>query len=224
MCRKVMSDGTAWLRTSEGWIQEKNGGVNRVLIPAIHGQPIGAKIITTRFEDTATSASARMSTMAAHNATSTASVSGWAMFSSSVPKDTFQTRFLLDILYPENAVMKLSRTYEEISAVRQTLLTFPDKVIKDRTVKAGDFPSVVDGNEDLLDVNELLYVVEGVENWLTKMLTSLPIDRCKCKALIDFLTPKEHDYYVMELELMANGGIGGHWAGEMMTDRSNPND
>ena len=49
MCRKVMSDGAAWLKTSEGWIQEKNGGVNRVLIPAIHGQPIG-NTLSLRFD------------------------------------------------------------------------------------------------------------------------------------------------------------------------------
>ncbi len=43
MCRKVMADGLAWLKTSEGWVLEKvySGSVTRVLIPTIHGQPIG---------------------------------------------------------------------------------------------------------------------------------------------------------------------------------------
>ncbi len=71
------------------------------------------------------------------------------------------------------------------------------------------------GNEDLLcDVNELLYVVEGVENWLNKILSSLPIERCKCRALMDFLTPSEADYFLMELDLMTNGGIGGNWVND----------
>ncbi len=115
----------------------------------------GAKIITTRFEDTSVAAASnnsnnntsRMSTMSAagvHN-NKRASTSGWAMFSPSVPKDTYVTRFLIDILYPENAVIKLSRTYEEISRTRDTLLAFPDKMVKDRTSKAGDFPVIIDG-------------------------------------------------------------------------------
>jgi hypothetical protein len=193
-----------------------SGSVARVLVPIIHGQPIGAKIVTTRFEDVTpvNTNTSRMSTMTVVNVEKNkrASNSGWAMFSASPPRDTFQTRFLIDILYPENAVVKISRTYDEIAATRSALIAFPDKVVKDRTARAGEFPDIADGNEDLLcDVNELLYVIDGVELWLNKLLSSLPIERCKCKALVDFLTPREQDYYLMELELMTNGGIGGNW-------------
>ncbi len=42
-------------------------------------------------------------------------------------------------------------------------------------------------------------------------MDTVPIDRCKCKALQDFLLPTESDYALMETELMAQGGMAGAW-------------
>jgi hypothetical protein len=41
------------------------------------------------------------------------------------------------------------------------------------------------------------------------VLVSITVDRCKCKALIDFLCPKDADIHLMEKELMADGGLCG---------------
>ncbi len=41
------------------------------------------------------------------------------------------------------------------------------------------------------------------------MLTSIQLDKCKCRPLLDFVTPKDVDIFLMEKELMADGGLCG---------------
>jgi hypothetical protein len=96
------------------------------------------------------------------------------------------------------------------------LLAFNDKALQDRTTKAGDFPILHDGEEELVsDLLLLLEVVESVEAWLTRLFATVQVDRCKCKALLEFLSPRESDCNLMEVELMAQGGFYGGWGQEI---------
>lgn len=218
---KILKDGLAWLKTSEGWIVEKiyGAGVSRILAPTIHGQPVGAKVVTTKFEQNGSNQITRdtrsKSTPNYNEESERVSTTGWSMFSSpsKKPKSSFTTKFIIDVTYPENALIKISRSYEELKSLYMTLTNYSDRMVKDRATKAGDFPLIEDGNEDnLMDINQLLYVIEGVETWLFKLLTSIPIEKTKCNELIEFLTPTDSDFLLMEVELMASGGIGGTWA------------
>ena len=49
--------------------------------------------------------------------------------------------------------------------------SFSKYFLQDRVQKAGEFPDIEDGSDDIVDdVNLLLYVVEGVEDWLQKVM------------------------------------------------------
>jgi hypothetical protein len=227
-----MPDNIAWLKTTEGWIMEKvfAGTLHRVATPCLYGQPVAAKIINTRFEEHGTTPAASMGnngdgpqglrqSYGGHNTTRASS--GWLTFRASAMKELFQTRFTIEILFQDNAIIRLSRTFSEVLTLRAMLLAFNDKALKDRTTKAGEFPIMHDGEDDLVtDIHLLLEVVESVENWFSKLFSTVQIDRCKCKALKEFLTPRETDFQLMEMELMADGGICGGWITEINQDLS----
>lgn len=218
VARKVMPDHIAWLRTTEGWIMEKvfAGTIHRVATPCLYGQPTAAKIINTRFEEHGTGVGLRSS----YGGDNTSRVSnGWFSFRASALEEMFQTRFNIEIMHQDNAILRISRTFSEILTLRAMLLAFNDKALKDRTLKAGEFPIMHDGENDLLsDVHLLIEVVESVELWFNKLFSTIQVERCKCKSLKEFLTPKESDYHLMEVELMAEGGICGGWASEIEED------
>eukprot|EP01033_Poteriospumella_lacustris_P009641 gene9641-6897_t len=126
--------------------------------------------------------------------------------------EPFQTRFSFDIFFSDNAMIRISRTLAEFLTMRQQLMSFPDKMIQDRAFKAGEIYVLTDGDENLvLDVHFLLETVEGVESWLCKLLSTLHVEKCKCRALVDFLTPKESDMDIMESMLSCKGGLNGAW-------------
>ncbi len=218
VARKVMPDHIAWLRTTEGWIMEKvfAGTIHRVATPCLYGQPTAAKIINTRFEEHGTGVGLRSS----YGGDNTSRVSnGWFSFRASALEEMFQTRFNIEIMHQDNAILRISRTFSEILTLRAMLLAFNDKALKDRTLKAGEFPIMHDGENDLLsDVHLLIEVVESVELWFNKLFSTVQVERCKCKSLKEFLTPKESDYHLMEVELMAEGGICGGWSSEIEED------
>jgi hypothetical protein len=137
-------------------------------------------------------------------------------FRPSAISDNFQTRLIFDLFYPDNAVVRLTRLLSEILLLRKDLvdgvISGSDRVLRDRAIKAGEIECVEDGQEDMVtDVHWLIAIIESVERWLSNLLTSIPLDRCKCKALLDFLSPRECDEMLMDVELMANGGMAGAW-------------
>jgi hypothetical protein len=208
--RFLLPDKVVWLRTTDGWITERVyiGSQHRVLQPCMHGQPLRAKVVTTRFEDIG--GSNLRSSYGGRN--TTVSQSGWFGFRDSAINEPFQTRFSIDIFFPDNAVIRISRTLAEFLAMRQQLLTFPDKMIQDRALKAGEIYCSADGDENLvLDVHYLLEVVEGVEAWLCKLLSTLHVEKCKCRSLVEFLNPKESDMDIMEGMLSCKAGLNGAW-------------
>jgi hypothetical protein len=208
--RFLLPDKVVWLRTTDGWITERVyvGSQHRVLQPCMHGQPLRAKVVTTRFEDVG--GSNLRSSYGGRN--TTVSQSGWFGFRDSAIYESFQTRFSIDIFFPDNAVIRISRTLAEFLTMRQQLLSFPDKMIQDRALKAGEIYCSADGDENLvLDVHYLLEVVEGVETWLCKLLSTLHVEKCKCRALVDFLNPKESDMDTMEGMLSCKAGLNGAW-------------
>lgn len=208
--RFIQPEKVAWLRTTDGWITERvyAGSVYRVLQPCMHGQPLRAKIVNTRFEDVG--GSNLRSSYQGRN--TTVSQSGWLGFRASAIHEPFQTCFTIDVFYPDKAFTRLSRTLGEFLTMRQQLLSFPDKMIQDRAMKAGDIFVLGDGDDELVrDVHVLLETVEGVEAWLCKLLATLHVEKCKCKALVDFFTPQETDFDCMENALSIQGGINGAW-------------
>jgi hypothetical protein len=218
VARRIMPDHVAWLKTTEGWIMEKvfAGTIHRVATPCIYGQPTAAKIINTRFEEHSFGGSIRDSYI---GPTHTRETNGWFSFRASALKEMFQTRFNIEIMHQDNAMIRISRTFSEVLTLRAMLLAFNDKALKDRTMKAGEFPIMHDGDDELMaDIHILVEVVESVESFLTKLFATVQVDRCKCKALKEFLTPKETDYQLMEVELMAEGGICGGWSNEIDQD------
>jgi hypothetical protein len=243
--RRMLPDNeTVWFKSSEGWIQEKvllsswqderptHAGPdtqNRILSPVLPGQPIGVKIVNTRFEEIDEDALVRPSNAFQSSNTRgsmTGRTSSWVAFRPSMEKEEFQTRFTMDILCRDHAIIQLSRTFSELLTLRATLLNFPDKIIRDRAKKAltgggggggeGEFVTMHDGVEELLtDVNMLLSLIEEVEQWLGKLLSTIQIERCKCKALVEFFTPRREDIELMEVSLMASGGMRGCWPEEV---------
>lgn len=208
--RFILPEKIAWLRSTDGWITERvyAGSNHRVLQPCMHGQPVRAKIVNTRFEDIG--GSNLRTSYAGRN--TTVSQSGWFGFRDSAIHEPFQTRFSIDIFFSDNAMIRISRTLAEFLTMRQQLMAFPDKMIQDRAFKAGEIYVLQDGDENLvLDVHFLLETVEGVESWLCKLLSTLHVEKCKCRALVDFLTPKESDMDIMESMLSCKGGLNGAW-------------
>lgn len=147
--------------------------------------------------------------------------SGWQMFGTKkAPEPQLQVRFVVDLLFPDNAVVKLSRTYDEVTALRSALLKANDRIINDRTQKAGSLPDSAAVTEDILDdVNDLLFLVETTEKWLHKIFTTIRLERCKCVQLSEFVSPRDTDCALMELELMARGGLGGTWGDQATVTR-----
>lgn len=213
VARRVMPDSMPWVKTNDGWIMERIavGSNQRVLVPQPHGQPIGVKVVSTRLEESDDGSNLRASYTG--RSTFRASQSGWMGFRASAIKETFQTRFVIDIFYHDNAVVRLSRMLGDILGLRRELVEQSgDKVLKDRALKAGEIPVQEDGDEAFVtDVHWLLEVVESAETWLGNLLTSVQIDRCKVKALTEFLAPNDRDCELMDVELMAMGGMAGAW-------------
>jgi hypothetical protein len=184
-------DGCFWLRIKEGWIQEhmgSNSNERSVYVSRNPGQPASGKIISTCFKDSR----------------------------GNEPRDSSETTlftaiFKIDILYPDNLVMKLTRTFDQINAVQKALLKSSDSVTS-KVVRSTNFHSDTEIDEDFMDdVNLLLMLIETTDDWLVEIVRSVNISRCKCKEYVEFLEPTDEDMKAMELELMADGGIGGAW-------------
>lgn len=217
--RSLLPDNAAWLRSTEGWICERPyvGSAYRVCAPCLHGQPTHIKVVTTRFEEVDNPVSAgnfRASSVGKRDQ----SVSGWNAFRPSAFDDegngpAFQTRFFFDVFFPNRAFIRVSRTLAEVLTLRNTLVDFSDKMIKDRALKAGDICVTRDGDGELVkDVHWLLECVEGVETWLTRLVQSLSIEKCRCRAWSDFLLPtSEVDLPIMEAMLMQKKGLMSAW-------------
>ena len=114
--------------------------------------------------------------------------------------------------FKDRAILRLSRNLSEICNLRKCLVNNNDKIIKSRSTAAGALTIEEDGNEELVgNVHCVVSLVESIEDWMNKLFASIPFERCKCKQLIEFFTPTEADYYVMETELMVEGGFASAW-------------
>ncbi len=85
------------------------------MVPVLYGQPISARIINTRFEEhgTGDSGTGLRSSYGGHN--TRASTSGWLSFRPSAMRELFQTRFTIEIAHQDNAIIRISRTFSDVS-------------------------------------------------------------------------------------------------------------
>eukprot|EP01039_Chlorochromonas_danica_P007195 gene7195-7962_t len=245
----VDGGGGVWLATTEGWIWISAGNAvsspnssilsSPTIVPVLPAQqqPVKIKIATTRFNHPTQDL---VAPVGKHGSISLReSESGWfTMRNSASPMRggagggggstsrlslgaTFQTRFVMDVFFLDDAFLRLTRTFSEVIILREGLLASQQqRVVKDRVLKAGPLPFEEDGLPLIVDdLNVLLETVEGVENWFNKLL-QLQVSLSKCKLLADFFSPRADagDYDLMENELMAQNGVNGAWADELERD------
>lgn len=188
--------GGVWLATTEGWIWISAGNAvsspnssilsTPTIAPVLPAQqqPVKIKIATTRFNHPTQDL---VSPVGKHGSLSLReSESGWfTMRNSTSPMRggggstsrlslgaTFQTRFVMDVFFLDDAFLRLTRTFSEVIILREGLLASQQqRVVKDRVLKAGPLPFEEDGLPLIVDdLNVLLETVEGVENWFNKLL------------------------------------------------------
>jgi hypothetical protein len=191
--------GVNWFRCRDGWIQETiNPHGDKMLVPVAQvRQPIGAEILSTRIVEVTPKIK-----------------KGW-FYNDPMPDNTFAIRFAIDILCPEDTKIKIHRSYSEIIAVRKALLLAADKSIVARVSKLS-FPTNADGDLDLLCYTTyMVEFVDSVGTWLREVVRFVNVDRCKVKEYKLFLTPNEEDFTSMEVDLCAQGGMGGAFEDEI---------
>jgi hypothetical protein len=126
-------DGCFWLKSKEGWIQEHMGSnINEksLVIPKYVGQPKHARILSTSFKDA----------------------------KGNEPRDKqdtvlFTAVFKIEIMYPDNQIIKISRTFDEINAIQKALLYYGDTNTINK-IKSLNFYSDTEIDDELMeDVN-----------------------------------------------------------------------
>jgi hypothetical protein len=211
--RRKDAAGINWLKCKEGgWIQETNtpnGDKHLVPVSQVR-QPVGAEVVSTRFVEVVVQKSTRGGWFSSSSKETNAA-------SSSTQPNPFSIRFVIEILGPDDTKYKIHRSYTEIMSVRKALLSpaNADKSIIARVTKL-PFPSNVDGDPELLCYTSYMVdFVETVGNWLRDVVRFVNVDRCKIKEYKTFITPNEEDFNALEVDLCAQGGMGGAFEEEM---------
>lgn len=201
VCARKVVGGTVWLKTPDGWIPElmSAGSTEKVIKPAtrLH-QPLGARILSSRFIELEPEAVKR----------------GW-FYSSPAREEKFQTYFLIEVQYPDQNVVKISRSFAQIASVRRALLSLGDKQTQQR-IQRIDFTSRKDGEMELLAYTSVLVeFVDEVGRWLNEALKFVNLERSTVKEYINFITPTDDDCKFMEIDLMSDGGMDGAWEDDL---------
>lgn len=134
---------------------------------------------------------------------------------------TFTTAFHIRLQFPEDCSIKISRTVKDIQKLRKDIMKVASSQLKARlTDLSGSMlyiADLADGNEDILeDPNNMLYCIESVEIFLNSIIANLyPVNQkvnlarrnaspqflAQVKALQAFLTPKDVDVSIMDIDL-----------------------
>lgn len=184
--KKRFPDDTVWYRAADGWTASYTEGGQRMLRPISDNQPLSAKVKGMRFVEI--------------------QKDGW-LFATKIHK----TILTIELSYPRDTILRILRSIDEVKSLQDELnnwINDSDPITQNRFREKVCLVSHVNDSAELLtNVDTLIEVSEGVENWLCHVLQC--IDSGGCAPLQTFLHPSEADCVLMETDLQATHGLDG---------------
>jgi hypothetical protein len=183
-------NGCKWFKTTKGWIAETlivSPGAEKVLVPAKKpGQPLGAKIISTKFKE----AFVR-------------TTSYFTFMEESKVRLDVAVRF--DVIYDKNLVIGLTRSGAEIVTLHQSILKSSCPTVQ--FVKELDFHDIeaLDAETMIEDASLLVHYNDVLQSWLHEITSRIQIEKCQCHDYLNFLIPNEDDCELINSDLIAIG-------------------